>query len=147
MSNTINPVLVLDQLHSAKCCQIMCYGMPSTGILCAELLKYFKHLGRTDVELPVSEVVQNLSFMIGFLEWIQPGEGNYKLCRRMSEIIRKILDQMFEPAGREENPQGNQEELLAGIPDNSNFWNLEGLDDFDWLNSVDWGKGPFVDFT
>jgi len=80
--------------------------MPSTGILCAELLKYFKHLGRTDVEVPVSEVVQNLSFMIGFLEWIQPGEGNYKLCRRMSEIIRKILDQMFEPAGREENPQG-----------------------------------------
>ena len=46
----------------------MCYGMPSTRILCTELLKQTKQPNEVDVRMPVSEVVQNLSLMIGFVD-------------------------------------------------------------------------------
>jgi hypothetical protein len=122
----------------------MCYGMPSTGILCTELLKQVKQPHEVDVKMPTSEVVQNLSLMIGFLEWIRPTAGNYKLCRRMAQVIRRVLDQVFAPGQKE----SAQEVEVAPTQDPTvNLLSFEDLDDFEWLSSIDWGRGPYLEYV
>jgi hypothetical protein len=118
----------------------MSYGMPCIGIICTELLKQVKNTEEVEVKLPCSEIVQNLSMMISFLDWVRPAAGNYKLCCRMSRVIRRILDQILEP-GPEHGIRdtGIRLETLDGISP------VGGLDDLDWLNSIDWTRGPFGD--
>ncbi|CZR65944.1 uncharacterized protein PAC_15844 [Phialocephala subalpina] len=118
---------------------IMCFGMPSTGILCAELLKQIRHpKTASDLNFPSAEVVQNLSYMIGFLEWIKPEAGNYKLCRHMAQVIKRVLEQAFEPPPVEEVPAVDRVAEL-----DPSMWDGMGIDDFEWLNNVDWGRGAF----
>jgi hypothetical protein len=122
----------------------MCYGMPSIGILCVELLKQVKQPSQIEVKLPVSDIVQNLSLLISFLEWVCPTAGNYKLCRPLSRVIRRVLDQLFEPASVEaplENESTQQVDML------NDAWPLDDLDDLDWLNSIDWTLGQYMDFS
>lgn len=80
---------------------LMCWGVPSSGVLCVELLKEIKSRGTggggSGLRLPRSEIVQNLSLLIGFLDWIKPAAGNYQLCLRMRVIIKRILDQILNP--------------------------------------------------
>ncbi|CAG8975664.1 hypothetical protein HYALB_00012322 [Hymenoscyphus albidus] len=89
---------VLDKQYNYDF-MIMSYGMPSTGILCAGLLKQTQYPSQVppSMKLPTSEVVQNLSLMMGFLEWVRPHAGSYKLCQRMAKVIRRVLDRGFEP--------------------------------------------------
>jgi hypothetical protein len=121
----------------------MCYGMPSAGILCTELLKQVRQPNEVDVKLPTSEVVQNLSLMIGFLEWIRPTAGNYKLCQRMSRVIRRVLDQVFAP-GENQSAQNN-EITPAEDTSSTDFVSFDDLDDFEWLSGVDWCRCPYMD--
>jgi hypothetical protein len=75
---------------------LMCWGVPSSGVLCVEVLKQMKSPSAFEgLKIPKSEIVQNLSLLIGFLEWIRPGAGNYALCKRMSQLVKKILDQIL----------------------------------------------------
>jgi hypothetical protein len=112
----------------------MCYGMPSTGILCASLLKQTQqpHSIPASEKLPTAEVVQILNLMISFLEWIKPSAlGNYKLCGRMAKVIRRVLDQVFEPPPSQES-LGEKEtawpadEMLTwtGMVDEMNDWDV-----------------------
>jgi hypothetical protein len=122
----------------------MCYGMPSTGILCTELVKQVKQPNDVEVSMSTSEVVQNLSLMIGFLEWIRPTAGNYKLCRRMAQVIRRVLDQVFAP-GEKENAQESEVALFQDPT--SDFLSFNDLDHFEWLSSVDWGRGRYLEYV
>jgi len=83
----------------------MCYGMPSMRILCTELLKQMQRPDLVEIKLTVSEIVRNLSLMIIFLDWIRPSAGNYKLCCPLAKVIRRVLDQLFEPAAALEAPR------------------------------------------
>lgn len=126
--------------------QIMCYGMPSIGILCTELLKQVKHPNQVEIKLPVSEIVQNLSLMISFLDWIRPTAGNYKLCRPLSRVIRRVLDQLFEPVTAEGEVLSDQDGLQeTGFEDS--VWPLDSCDDLEWMNSIDWTLGQYMDFS
>lgn len=113
--------------------------MPSTGILCTELLHQIRYPKTSGIKFPTSEVVQNLSFMIGFLEWITPDAGNYKLCQHMARVIKRVLERVFDPAPVDEVQTNEQQ--LQGFE--AEVWGVDGIDDFDWLNSIDWGRGPF----
>jgi len=118
----------------------MCYGMPSTGILCSELLKRSRQPKIDDIRFPCSEVVQNLSLLIGFLEWIKPIAGNYKLCQRMARVLKRVLDQVFDPQPDVQTQPDEQPQLQP--PDaSSSFWFPEGNDDFDWR------KGMLMDLS
>ena len=118
--------------------------MPSTGILCTELLKQAKQPNDVDVTMPTSEVVHNLSLMIAFLEWIKPTAGNYKLCRRMSQVIRRVLDQVFAPVPK----QNTQNSEIALTQDSAmDVLSFNDLDDFEWLSSIDWGRGPYLEYV
>lgn len=98
---------------------LMCYGMPSAGILCVELLKSMKQTNKMggepeeNVRLPRSEVVQNLSLLVGFLDWVRPSAGNYRLCRRMKQIIQRILDMVLDP---NPNPRSVSTEAMEKRP-------------------------------
>jgi hypothetical protein len=118
--------------------------MPSIGILCTELLKQMKHPDEVEIKLPISEIVQNLSLMIGFLDWIKPSAGNYKLCRPLARVIRRVLDQVFEPAAVE---VPRKKENLQQIEIANAFWPSDNIDDLEWLNSIDWTSGQYIDFN
>jgi hypothetical protein len=59
----------------------------------------------------------------------------------MSRVIRRVLDQIFEPA-----PENGIRDtgILLETPDD--IWPVDGLDNLDWLNSTDWTQGQVGDF-
>jgi hypothetical protein len=162
---------------------LMCWGVPSSGVLCVELLKQLKHPQLPGPRIARSEIVQNLSLLIGFLEWVRPAAGNYQLCGRMRLIIKRILDQILDPSPPSSQPPPSSAPLqevatpqtpavdtnMGGQPfdpainpgmmvgqfdtaipppaafDTANYDGL--LDDLDWLNNVDWGRGPYHDLN
>ncbi len=155
---------------------LMCWGVPYSGVLCVELLKQVKAPHTTTLNIPRSEIVQNLSLLIGFLEWVKPAAGNYQLCGRMKLIIKRILDQILNPAPppSQSAPPSSQESAgtaatnaqtgidpvganINGQPvmgfdatngsgfDQQQVGFDDGSDGFDWLNNVDWSRGPWFD--
>ena len=141
---------------------LMCWGVPSSGVLCVELLKQIKSPTTPGPVLPRSEIVQNLSLLIGFLEWVRPAAGNYRLCGRMRSIIKSILDRILNgslqtPMSSQESAQSEklvQHNLVPGPSAVEGFdaapgvfeegWDEE-LGNLEWLNSVDWSRGPWID--
>lgn len=141
---------------------LMCWGVPSSGVLCVELLKQTKNPTGNTLRVPRSEIVQNLSLLIGFLEWVKPAAGNYQLCGRMRIIIKRILDQILNPSPPSSMPAAQAESAdTPGYDPNANAMgtgvlgydpNLfepgtfdDATDNFDWLNNVDWSRGPWFD--
>ncbi|KAF8859114.1 hypothetical protein BDZ45DRAFT_590253, partial [Acephala macrosclerotiorum] len=142
---------------------LMCWGVPSSGVLCVELLKQTKNPTGNTLRVPRSEIVQNLSLLIGFLEWVKPAAGNYQLCGRMRIIIKRILDQILNPSPPSSMPQASQESVATPGFDATSTNNMgsgvlgydpnlfepgtfdDATDNFDWLNNVDWSRGPWFD--
>ncbi|RDW92003.1 hypothetical protein BP5796_01397 [Coleophoma crateriformis] len=133
---------------------LMCFGVPASGVLCVELLRRIKQPKETAHLPPIarSEIVQKLSLLIGFLEWVRPAAGNYQLCSRMRQIIKRILDQILNPTPVA-LPQPETESQTAVEPFDDTplastpFSYDDGLDNLDWLNSVDWSRGPWIDLA
>jgi hypothetical protein len=149
---------------------LMCWGVPSSGVLCVELLKQMKAPpGREHVPcVPRAEVVQNLSLLIGFLEWVRPAAGNYKLCGRMRQVIKRILTRILNPVNQSQfqsvaSSQESAQVANAGPApqmydqvgpmeafDNSMFPAGsfdDSLENLDWLNEIDWSRGPWIDLS
>ena len=152
---------------------LMVWGVPSSGVLCVELLKQLKNPGAPHPRFKRSEIVQNLSLLIGFLDWVRPTAGNYQLCTRMKLIIKRILDQILDPSLPSASvQQANNVQLVEpmgdwmmgqsygpgdiigpfdmavpppGAFDINSYEN--GVDNLDWLNNIDWSRGgPWLDF-
>ncbi|KAM3077180.1 hypothetical protein ACMFMG_003356 [Clarireedia jacksonii] len=140
---------------------LMCWGVPSSGVLCVEVLKQMKSPSASEgLRIPKSEIVQNLSLLIGFLEWIRPGAGNYALCGRMSKLVKRILDQILN--GSPGNSQGEgegrtmgfeesglvgagvEENGLVGVDISGLEGDVGGFGNLDWLNELDWSRGPWM---
>jgi len=148
---------------------LMIWGVPSSGVLCVELLKRLKNPRGPHPKLKRSEIVQNLSLLIGFLEWVRPAAGNYQLCTRMRLIIKRILDQILDPSPPASMPpiQQSQSSGPLEITDTTEGGTLDiigpfdtavpnpgafdlssydnEVDNLDWLNGIDWSRGPWID--
>ena len=124
-------------------------GIPSAGVLAIELLEQSRYPHDYTLKFPRSEVIQNLSIFIGCLNWVQPTEGNYTLCVRMRKVIRRILDQVLEPNIALNLILGTSSATeQQGLPDIDMSSVMGSTDDpefLEWLNSVDWTRGPWVD--
>lgn len=146
--------------HSDYDWMLMCWGIPSAGVLSVELLKQMRTPGKNNIKLPRSEIIQNLSLLIGFLEWVRPAAGNYKLCGQMSHIIKHILDQILSPPAQQpalsqeiisnesiqlqnDEARTTMENFDTTILEAANFG--DGLDNLEWLNDIDWSRGPWID--
>ena len=137
----------------------MRYGIPSAGVLCVELLKFAKGApGRhaQPVHFSRSAVVQSLTLFLGFLDWIRPTDGNYRLCQRLRQVIKGILDCVLDSTLP---PQSNP---IAEIDPQTNMISNDGNGDLllnsvqmpmidgyaiDWLNTIDWTQGDWLDFN
>ncbi|MCJ1405796.1 hypothetical protein MMC11_009026 [Xylographa trunciseda] len=141
-----------DRLHEHQVgfsWAIVYFGIPTAGVLAVELLKQSKYPHLYPLTLPRSEVIQNLSIFIGCLGSIRPTQGNYTLCVRMRKVIRRILDQVLEPVSTFDaqlTPSSMEAEpqFVPDIDISSVMGPTDDPDFAEWLNSVDWTKGPWV---
>ncbi|KAK8039092.1 hypothetical protein PG993_007503 [Apiospora rasikravindrae] len=83
-----------------------------------------------------SQIIQQLSLLVGFLEWIRPAAPNSELCQTVARIIRHVLDQTLDGPPR---GIGGPEDAVVDwgtvdfATDVSNYFNFDLLDTFDWL--------------
>lgn len=112
------------------------YASPAAGILCLELLhpSVDKITGSAaTLGVSRSEVIQNLSLLNGFLGWIKPLVPSRELTNGIRRVIQRVLDQTL-------NHQANSIEPIVDIMDwgaemgiDTNDFNFELLDTFDWM--------------
>ncbi|KAH8811829.1 hypothetical protein F5884DRAFT_671116 [Xylogone sp. PMI_703] len=121
---------------------VTCYGVPSAGVICVELLKQSKKPSQSSLRFSRSDAIQKLMMFKGFLEWIRPTHGNYKLATRLNKVIGRIMDHVLEE--REDSTTRNDQH---SIPPESIFPPLDEADCMDWLNGIDWTQGPWMEFN
>ncbi|TDZ21161.1 hypothetical protein Cob_v006000 [Colletotrichum orbiculare MAFF 240422] len=74
---------------------VMAYAAPGGGILCLELLKPTLRGGKHPLNPKVtrSSIIQKLSLLVGFLDWVGPTAPNGDLCADCKVIIQHVLDE------------------------------------------------------
>ncbi|CZS88139.1 uncharacterized protein RCO7_01105 [Rhynchosporium graminicola] len=125
------------------------YGIPSAGVICVELLKTSS--GQNIVQVSRSEAIQKLTLFIAFLEWIRETDGNWTLAQRLRKVVRRVLDYVLDVAEKDNKPDmvmpdGGDQELYDPMVG----WGGGGFDDgndLDWLNTIDWTQGSWMDFS
>lgn len=108
----------------------MAHAAPAGGILCLELLKPTMHGGHpTNPEITRSSIIQKLSLLVGFLDWIKPSAPNRELCVNCKVVIERILNLVLNAAASGEAvPESFEWDLEAPMD-----FNFELMDTFDWL--------------
>ncbi|KAK1965230.1 fungal-specific transcription factor domain-containing protein [Colletotrichum sublineola] len=119
---------------------VMAYAAPGGGILCLELLKPTLHGGNhpQNPKLTRSSIIQKLSLLVGFLDWVSPTAPNGDLCADCKCIIQRVLDQALNgPAASASSAVdgGFPAALDAMDWDFSTQldFNFDLLDTYDWL--------------
>ncbi|KAI6759471.1 hypothetical protein HG530_010151 [Fusarium avenaceum] len=109
---------------------LVAYGAPGGGILCQELLRpTFFGIHPLNPTLSRSSIVQQLSLLVGFLNWVGPSSPNRIVCADCETIIQRVLDQHLNST-----PANNSglESLSADFPRSLGF-GFELLNTFEWL--------------
>lgn len=110
----------------------MAYAAPGGGILCLELLRpTFNGTHPKSPKLSRSSIVQQLSLLIGFLDWVRPSAPNSDLCEDCKAIIQRVLDHNLNTTI---DGGGALETLDWNFPTQLDF-NFDLLDTFDWLRA------------
>ncbi|KAF6818327.1 fungal specific transcription factor [Colletotrichum sojae] len=131
---------------------VMAYAAPGGGILCLELLKPTLRGGNhpQNPKVTRSSIIQKLSLLVGFLDWVSPTAPNGDLCADCKVIIQHVLDQALNnpaaaaagAASAAAGPDGAAGGglLLPAALDAMDWdfstqldFNFDLLDTFDWL--------------
>ncbi|GJC82827.1 hypothetical protein ColLi_05665 [Colletotrichum liriopes] len=119
---------------------VMAYAAPGGGILCLELLKPTLHGGNhpQNPKVTRSSIIQKLSLLVGFLDWVSPTAPNGDLCADCKCIIQHVLDQALNsPAASASSAiDGGFPAALDGMDWDFSTqldFNFDLLDTFDWL--------------
>jgi hypothetical protein len=105
-----------------------------------ELLK--RSLGHNSAQFSRSDAIQKLTLFVAFLEWVRPTDGNFELAQRLRKVVRRVLDHVLEPSQHE-----HVGSLEAGVPLDPMFASFDDMNDLDWLNTIDWTQGSWMDFS
>lgn len=119
----------------------MAYAAPAAGVLCNALLP--THIMTVPVVAGVtkSAIIQQLSLLIGFLDWVGPSAANSNLCISCKAVIQHVLDLSINgpPVNSTAEEAG---EIEQGLDfnfdfdvDMGGFFNFDLLDTFDWLKA------------
>lgn len=112
----------------------MAYAVPSGGILCLELLKPTLHLRpHSDTRITRSNIIQKLSLLIAFLDWVSPIGPNGDLCGDARSVIARVLDHALNAAPSVQEPPTMFD------------WDFSTQLDFsfDLLDTFDWNRPDF----
>ncbi|KAI1763101.1 hypothetical protein GGR53DRAFT_521185 [Hypoxylon sp. FL1150] len=113
---------------------VMAYAVPGGGILCLELLKPTLHnRPHRDPRITRSSIIQKLSLLVGYLNWVSPSGPNGDLCSDAKSVIQRVLDQTLNAAPSVHEP--------PAVID----WNFTTQVDFDFdlLDTFDWNRPDF----
>lgn len=111
---------------------LMAHAAPAGGILCLELLNpTFTGKHPSDARITRSSIIQNLSLLVGFLDWVRPSAPNGDLCMDCKVIIQRVLDYTLNGSADGNSPRAA---LAFDFPEPLDF-NFELLDTFDWLHT------------
>lgn len=110
---------------------VMSYAAPAGGVLCMELLRASRE---GDSSTTRSNIVQQLSLLVGFLDWVGPSAPNGDLCSSVKIVIRHVLDEAL-------NASAPTTSIMEGVAswdmdfstDFNEFFNFDLMDTFDWL--------------
>ncbi|CAG9940068.1 unnamed protein product [Clonostachys rosea f. rosea IK726] len=113
---------------------VMAYAAPGGGILCMELLKpTFSGSHLKNPKITRSSIIQQLSLLVGFLDWVGPDAPNRDLCSNCSNVIQHVLDLTLNNFG---TPTNNDSIDVLGQFDSTQMnFNFNLLDTFDWLRT------------
>lgn len=156
----------------------MAFAAPAGGVLCHELLKPSVDLSSAFVTRPAgagavgagpatataaampyrtegspitrASMIQKLSLLVGFLDWIRPSAPNADICCEAKVVIQAVLDQALNHSSSSNPPGwaggGSSSSGDAGLlpltlaPEFSDWdfntvldFNCDLLDTFDWL--------------
>ncbi|KAJ5963433.1 uncharacterized protein N7479_003309 [Penicillium vulpinum] len=122
---------------------------------------------RDRVRFSRSDVVQNLVIFRALLDWIRPTDNNAQLSKKFKTVLQRIIDAVFDSLGsssgmqtqdmlseqqiqRHYGPQ-DQQSPSQNIPtatdrEHSIDPELNTFNDMDWLNTVDWTQGGWLEF-
>lgn len=105
----------------------MAYGAPGGGILCMELLDpSFSGRHPKCSRISRASIVQQLSLLMGFLDWVPASAPNADLCANCKLVIQHVLDHSLNAATGSSWPP----EALDAMQFDFNF---ELLDTFGWM--------------
>lgn len=117
----------------------MSYAAPAGGVLAMELMKPSpvpssssgRHGEPPSPRPKRSQIIQQLSLLVGFLEWVRPTAPNGDLCQAAAKVIKHILDQTLDASSL---PSGDAVSWNVDFStDLSNYFNFDLMDTFDWL--------------
>lgn len=98
--------------------QITCYGIPSIGVICVELVR--QSSGHNALQFSRPEAIQKLTMFTSFLDWVRPTDSSDPLVGKLKGVIRKTLDHVLDPAAS----QKSTSERIHGYPDRSDVSSL-----------------------
>ncbi|RYO96268.1 hypothetical protein DL766_002326 [Monosporascus sp. MC13-8B] len=126
----------LDRLAGMRAdCEwlVMSYAAPAGGILSMELLRPTLPNGQhSDPRISRSSIIQKLSLLVGFLDWVNPSAPNGDLCSECKSVIQRVLDQTLNNTSSTNGVVGGMESVGWDLPAQLDF-NFDLLDTFDWL--------------
>lgn len=73
-----------------------------------------------------SNIIQQLSLLIGFLDWVGRRGPNGDLCLSCSTVIEGVLNYVLNPRDDESWPPSNMDDMQLDF-------NFELFDTYDWL--------------
>lgn len=108
----------------------MAYAAPGGGILCLELLRPTFYGSHPDCpKLSRSTIIQKLSLLVGFFDWVHPPAPHADLCADCKTVIQGVLDYSLNTPLAS---GGALDTLDWDVPMQLDF-NFDLLDTFDWL--------------
>ncbi|OTA86889.1 hypothetical protein M434DRAFT_81723 [Hypoxylon sp. CO27-5] len=109
--------------------KVMAYAVPAGGILCLELLRPTLHIRpHSDPRITRSNIIQKLSLLVAYLNWVSPWGPNGDLCNDAKSVIQRVLDRALNAASSVYEPPAVLEWDFSTQLD----FNFDLLDTFDW---------------
>ncbi|KAK7738380.1 hypothetical protein SLS53_006193 [Cytospora paraplurivora] len=125
--------------NHAELLQVMAFAAPAGGVLCNELLRPSQQRNSPVEGVTRSSIIQQLSLLNGFLQWVSPHAPNGDLCTSCKTVIQHVLDHALNPP-----PQGSLDaaannafdlnlDLSSDINVINGYFNFDLLDTYEWL--------------
>lgn len=112
----------------------MAFAAPSGGVLCNELLK--PSLQHTPVQgVTRSGIIQQLSLLSGFLDWVSPSAPNGDLCSSCKAVIQHVLDYALNAPPAEPSSAAPEGAFDFNLDFSSDIDAINGYFNFDLLNT------------
>lgn len=113
---------------------VMAFAAPAGGVLCNELLK--PSLQHTPVQgVTRSGIIQQLSLLGGFLDWVSPSAPNGDLCSSCKAVIQHVLDHALNAPPVVPSSEAPDGAFDFNIDFSSDIDAINGYFNFDLLNT------------